>query len=191
MHPQHSTCTHCGTPFFNKKHPNQIYCSRRCSQEAHTLMPRACEVCQAAFAPRRQRQRTCSITCGQVARCKKMYLVTWQDRLWSRVNKTDSCWIWTARTNDDGYGVLTVKHKPQYAHRLSWELAHGPIPDGLFVCHDCPGGDNPRCVNPAHLFLGTNRDNILDARTKGTLATGDRHGSLTHPERLHRGKRVP
>lgn len=104
------------------------------------------------------------------------------ERFWARVDKSGECWIWTGpRTR--GYGVTSFRGRNARAHRLSWELHHGPIPDGLFVCHNCPGGDNPSCVNPAHLWLGTNADNMRDAYAKGlknskTRQTHCRHG---HP----------
>lgn len=84
------------------------------------------------------------------------------DWFWPKVDKSGECWIWTATKTRDGYGAVKVMYRPRTAHSVSWELANGPIPDGLIVCHNCPGGDNPSCVNPAHLFLGTYSDNQND-----------------------------
>jgi len=85
-------------------------------------------------------------------------------RFWSKVNKTNGCWLWLAGKHSYGYGLFYSDGKCVRAHRFAWESVYGPIPDGLFVLHEC---DNPPCVNPAHLFLGTKRDNRLDCIIKG------------------------
>lgn len=79
------------------------------------------------------------------------------------------CLLWLAGSSR-GYGVLTINYKAKQAHRLAYELNHGPIPVGLFVCHRC---DTPACCNPDHLFLGTQRDNVRDSVSKG------RHSCIT------------
>lgn len=88
-----------------------------------------------------------------------------EKRFWAKVRKDrDGCWRWIAAVTRYGYGAFTVRSKYIRAHRYSWELHNGPIPEGLCVCHRC---DNPGCVNPAHLFLGTFKDNAIDCSTKG------------------------
>jgi hypothetical protein len=87
-------------------------------------------------------------------------------RFWRHVNKTDSCWEWVGRKHKFGYGVIVVDGKSKRASRVVWELTNGTIPEGLEVCHKC---DNPPCVNPSHLFLGTHADNMKDMVKKGRV----------------------
>lgn len=104
-------------------------------------------------------------------------------RFWSRVRKGEGCWEWIAGKSKAGYGMITARKispHPLYAHRVSWMLRNGSIPDGLFVLHEC---DNPACVRRSHLFLGTQRDNNRDRHRKGRTASGDRNGARTKPER--------
>ena len=87
-------------------------------------------------------------------------------RFWSKVDKTNTCWVWKAFKNDSGYGLFSIKRHMYRAHRIAWELTNGQIPDGIEVCHHC---DNPACVRPDHLFLGTQNDNIQDGINKGRI----------------------
>lgn len=100
------------------------------------------------------------------------------DRFWRHVQKSDGCWLWTAGTVRYGYGSLNFYERTTLAHRASWEIHFGAIPDGLYVLHHC---DVPACVRPDHLYLGTQADNIRDMIERG------RHGSKTHPEWSSRG----
>lgn len=116
-------------------------------------------------------------------------------RFWSKVHKSDdpdACWEWTGAHHPFGYGVIGIdSQKIATTHRVAWELAYGPIPNGLWVLHHC---DNPACVRPEHLFLGTHADNMADMVAKGRWtprperARGERNGTHTHSEKVARGE---
>ena len=94
---------------------------------------------------------------------------TLEERFWAKVDKRgdDECWMWTSTCNWRGYGRFWIGYDRFAAHRIAWGLHYGePPPADLDVCHHC---DNPGCVNPHHLFLGTARDNMQDASRKGRL----------------------
>jgi hypothetical protein len=122
-----------------------------------------------------------------------------EQRFWTKVNKNgpNGCWIWTAAVDGGGYGNFAL-HKGRFvkAHRLAYEMMVGQIPEGMNVLHRC---DTPRCVNPSHLFLGTQADNMADMVSKNRFRLGNRnppkgdaHYLHRHPEKVRRGyQRAP
>lgn len=97
-----------------------------------------------------------------------------EDVFLGRVNKTELCWLWTGTKNEYGYGIILMPgEKPVRAHRYSYELFVGKIPDGMVVMHSC---DTPVCVNPDHLSLGTRDENNKDAVKKRRNAFGEKNG---------------
>lgn len=94
-------------------------------------------------------------------------------RFWRKVDRgaAADCWLWTGARLPKGYGHIGFKRTSVRAHRLSWEIHNGLIPEGRQVLHHC---DNQPCVNPAHLYLGTNDDNVRDRVTRGRTKTGRR-----------------
>ena len=111
------------------------------------------------------------------------------ERFMLHVVQTENCWLWTASLRK-GYGQFGITidgaRRMVYAHRFAYERFIGAIPKDLCVLHHC---DNPKCVNPGHLFLGTMADNDADRDSKGRQAKGERHGTRTHPEQILRGER--
>ncbi len=103
----------------------------------------------------------------------------WQERYWPKVDVqgADDCWPWKAYRMPHGYGVHSLSPKEPkreaLVHRIAWLLEHGSIPMGVHVLHRC---DNPPCCNPAHLFLGTQADNIADMVAKSRQQSGERSG---------------
>lgn len=140
-----------------------------------------CLSCSAPFHARpSRRQKYCSHACYVQDTTSNPVV-----RFWLSVNKRgpDDCWLWTGATRGNGYGTFTVNRRSVGTHCFSYQLAYGAYSRQLCVCHNCPNGDNPLCVNPRHLFLGTRRDNMLDMWAKGRGPTGERHGMRRHPER--------
>ena len=121
------------------------------------------------------------------------------NRFWDKVEKTETCWIWKASKRAKGYGAFvwateTGEVIQGRAHRFAWELSKGPIPKGLFALHKC---DNPACVNPDHIFLGTKAENNADMIAKGRHVKSGTHcgkngkwprGEFHHNARLNWGE---
>lgn len=185
------TCETCGGAFVAQRHEVQRgygrFCNRTCWGLSRSVNhPTArCEACGSSItllphlSRRGSRQRFCGRTCYLAAARTPLL-----DRFWPRVNKTETCWLWTGQTAGNGYGSLSEggrRGRLIYAHRLAWELASGaPIPRGKQVLHTC---DTPPCARNdeagtyavggvtlprfGHLFLGTHRDNVRDMHAKG------------------------
>ena len=95
-----------------------------------------------------------------------------EERFWKSIDRSGDCWLWTGALDPDGYGRHTAGASRARAHRHSYEMHHGPIPDGLSVLHRC---DVRKCVNPAHLFLGSHTDNMVDMMAKDRSTRGVRN----------------
>ena len=96
--------------------------------------------------------------------------------LYANINEKTKCWEWTKNMNKRGYGVISIDDYPELAHRIAYQEFIGPIPENMCVCHKC---DNRKCINPAHLFLGTTQDNTQDKMNKGRHVKGeDQHKSI-------------
>lgn len=112
---------------------------------------------------------------------------TLEERFWEKVDKDgpyverlrSRCWVWTANRSrrPDGsraYGMITIDKRPCYAHRVSYEMANGKIPEGRWILHHC---DNPACVRPDHLYVGDPQDNATDRVVRGGQVRGERHAA--------------
>lgn len=158
----------------------------------NTTIPRTCQQCQKTFyTPLYRVLSGRGKFCGR--RCYWAHKTTVRrpltDRFWEKVEKTPGCWLWTGSCTEKGYGSIGSGGRDGshlIASRVSWELYFGPIPAGLWVLHRC---DDPACVRPDHLFLGTAADNTADMVSKGRHAHGQTSGPYTRPDRIARGER--
>lgn len=140
-----------------------------------------CDQCGQTFRARARGGRFCSKRCfGLDRRGRTVWTVPALIRFWKKVDKrTDGeCWPWLgAKNNHSGHGHFMLRSKPDkklvMAYRFMWMITFGRIPADMCICHRC---DNPSCVNPAHLFLGTQADNLRDMREKGRQAVGEQCG---------------
>lgn len=120
---------------------------------------------------------TYDLTSGHTKSCGCVHGLTPKKYIKSKTKTDDNgCWIWIASSRRRGYGIVSLNKKQWIASRLSYSLFKGEIPEGMFVCHHC---DNPRCINPDHLFLGTAKDNGVDMANKGRSAKGEKNGNVS------------
>lgn len=165
-------CRICGSEFLPSK-KNSTLCSHACRDESRRMaVTLTCVECKQPFTRkpwevRRGRTKFCSRTCSD------KHEKPLDKKFWAHVNKTDSCWLWTGILNNKGYGVSRYKMHTYLAHRMSYVMENGPIPDGLIVLHIC---DVPSCIKPAHLRLGTQKDNMAECAAKDRSCFGERNG---------------
>lgn len=164
----HLVCQQCQTDFtVSPSASTAKYCSRLCqglARTARAMVPWACEVCgKAAILPQKfaKRRRFCSHTCFSSQRKAT------PAKFWTRVDMSggpDTCWPWKGRRTKQGHGQVTWYGETLGAHRIAFLLAYGPITDGLQTLHCC---SNAPCCNPAHLYAGTQKDNVNDRTADG------------------------
>lgn len=171
--PQTRVCEWCGRAFLPaSSSKTQRFCGQFCWGASRRLPPtvRGCPVCGRQFTVRHPtiKQQCCSQSC-----CRTFQARPVSERFWEKVQKTEGCWFWIAAHSGDRYGrIRRGLRSGEYvkAHRMSWELHYGPIPEGMEVLHQC---DTPLCVRPDHLFLGTQLDNMRDMIAKGRDCRGE------------------
>lgn len=137
-----------------------------------------CVICNREFTSRNKGVVSCSRKCSTTlswrnrsdkASTSDRITELEEVRFWERVKSSrDGCWLWIGRRDANGYGRIKVRQVLTWAHRISWWIHAGVPANAMCVCHKC---DNPQCVRPDHLFLGTHRDNALDCVAKGRHAS--------------------
>lgn len=171
-------CRRCNDPYTTRSDTTQWFCSLRCGRLARgESIERSCRRCEAPMVIGRMSPRQfCSRLCKTG---------TDEERFWASFIRSENtpCWNWSKYISGD-YGRMRWRGEMTLAHRVSWMIHVGPIPDGLFVLHKCPGGGNSRCVNPAHLAIGDYLENSHDMMKDG------RHWSATQAWRPYVGEQA-
>jgi len=138
-----------------------------------------CKQCKEHFVPWSKKAKFCSYKCSSEFRKEESI-----ERFWNKVDKNGpslkkemtNCWLWKGAIDKSGYGIMCMKKhfkRQTSAHRISWTLINGKIPELKEICHKC---DNPRCVRPDHLFVGTHKENMNDRDGKNRNAKGELNG---------------
>lgn len=163
-------CMNCGEPFYVRELNPRKHCSAKCRDESSEKKKAVvCANCGRNFKYKHRNSSTkyCGPACYHASQKKPMTI----DRLFHGTTRTDSgCLNRPWGSTISGYSSFNVDGKTKLAHRVSYEMHYGPIPDGLVVCHKC---DNPFCIEPTHLFVGTHKDNTQDALQKNRLVRGE------------------
>lgn len=189
-------CAHCASRFYRSPShiKNKNYCSKSCyddflESKLESMVGRkynSLTVTGIVARTREDRFVTCECECGNNLIVRAIYLrnnhskscgyctgSTSMERFITYTSKDESgCWLWTGTKNAGGYGMMSHQGRQSVSSRVSWELHHGEIPKGMFVCHTC---DVRHCVNPDHLWLGNNQDNMTDMSEKQRNHRGEAH----------------
>lgn len=171
------SCTYCKKDYVGGIFPSRTtkFCSQKCMADGYKIKEtRFCKNCNKEFKDiPSSRIRSCSLRCGGLSSSNCFWKYATEEQKFEKVKelynknviKKVGCWDWKKKKFGAGYGFIQKgRNKSILAHRASWMIHHGPIPDGLWVLHKC---DNPTCTNPEHLFLGNRKDNTDDMIKKG------------------------